>query len=228
MLVRSPMPSPSSPKARHINTNGKRCLNSRKPIGRWLWALVGVFYIGFFVLSVKLTSHIIILYNILVMLNYNICNRILGKGSDLCEKKHLKFWWSQRWLPYTHGYGYNCFIIIFRDFVRICNLALDLNGRLISADQLEYQEALRTNFRDMTDRLSDIFGEQVWKLALPLTLIQRGVIHIGFMLLFLWNGKNSSMEYLNFIRIYFTFFSFFFFFLRIYFTNRQELGSVHS
>ena len=49
----------------------------------------------------------------------------------------------------------------FRDFVAVCGLALDLNARLIGADQLEYQEALRINFQEMAGRLSTLFGEQV-------------------------------------------------------------------
>ena len=43
----------------------------------------------------------------------------------------------------------------------VCSAALDLNGRLISSDQLEYQESLRINFGEMTERLAEIFGEPV-------------------------------------------------------------------
>ena len=43
----------------------------------------------------------------------------------------------------------------------MCSLALDLNGRLIEEDQLEYQENMRQNFRDMVNNLSDILEEQV-------------------------------------------------------------------
>ena len=43
----------------------------------------------------------------------------------------------------------------------MCGLALDLNGRLIEGDQLEYQENMRHNFREMVTRLQDILDEQV-------------------------------------------------------------------
>ncbi len=43
----------------------------------------------------------------------------------------------------------------------VCKKALDLNGRLIDSDQLEYQESLRLNFREMVERLAEIFGESV-------------------------------------------------------------------
>ncbi|KAI0210276.1 Dedicator of cytokinesis protein 9 [Lamellibrachia satsuma] len=48
---------------------------------------------------------------------------------------------------------------IFREFVNVCKTALDLNGRVINSDQLEYQESLDINFREMTERLAEIFGE---------------------------------------------------------------------
>uniref|UniRef100_T1J4R8 Dedicator of cytokinesis protein 9 n=1 Tax=Strigamia maritima TaxID=126957 RepID=T1J4R8_STRMM len=49
----------------------------------------------------------------------------------------------------------------FRAFVRICNKALELNARLIIADQFEYHEALRMNFKELTLALSDIFHEKL-------------------------------------------------------------------
>ena len=45
--------------------------------------------------------------------------------------------------------------------MNVCSTALDLNGRLISSDQLEYHESLRINFGEMTERLAEIFGEPV-------------------------------------------------------------------
>ena len=48
-----------------------------------------------------------------------------------------------------------------REFIAVCSLALDLNGRLIEEDQLEYQENMRQNFWDMVNNLSDILEEQV-------------------------------------------------------------------
>ena len=48
-----------------------------------------------------------------------------------------------------------------REFIAVCSLALDLNGRLIEGDQLENQENMRQTFRDMVTRLSDILEEQV-------------------------------------------------------------------
>ncbi len=48
-----------------------------------------------------------------------------------------------------------------REFVKICDTGVNLNGRLVNMDQLEYQENLRKNFRDMAERLSEIFDEYV-------------------------------------------------------------------
>ena len=59
-------------------------------------------------------------------------------------------------------------IVYYREFIAVCSSALDLNGRLIEGDQLEYQENMRQNFRDMVTRLADILEEQV--LIVHLTL----------------------------------------------------------
>ena len=56
---------------------------------------------------------------------------------------------------------FSCVFLHCREFIAVCSLALDLNGRLIEEDQLEYQENMRQNFRDMVNNLSDILEEQV-------------------------------------------------------------------
>ncbi|XP_063703194.1 dedicator of cytokinesis protein 9 isoform X3 [Culicoides brevitarsis] len=50
---------------------------------------------------------------------------------------------------------------VFRDFIRICHIALQINGRCISADQVNYQTALQENFQTLCDALSVLFGENV-------------------------------------------------------------------
>ncbi|GCC36412.1 hypothetical protein chiPu_0014906 [Chiloscyllium punctatum] len=50
---------------------------------------------------------------------------------------------------------------IFREFVSVCSLALDLNERLIKEDQIEYHEGLKANFKDMVKELSEITHEQI-------------------------------------------------------------------
>uniref|UniRef100_A0A4W4EVY2 Dedicator of cytokinesis 11 n=1 Tax=Electrophorus electricus TaxID=8005 RepID=A0A4W4EVY2_ELEEL len=50
---------------------------------------------------------------------------------------------------------------MFRRFVQACNMALDINERLIKEDQYEYHEGLKCNFKSMVKELSDIIHEQV-------------------------------------------------------------------
>lgn len=50
---------------------------------------------------------------------------------------------------------------IFRQFAEACGQALDVNERLIKEDQLEYQEEMRTHYRDMLNELSGIMNEQI-------------------------------------------------------------------
>ncbi|XP_058808456.1 dedicator of cytokinesis protein 9 isoform X2 [Phymastichus coffea] len=51
---------------------------------------------------------------------------------------------------------------VFKEFVKICYTALQINSKLISCDQHEYQEALRENFQKFCQNLSSILGEPVW------------------------------------------------------------------
>ncbi|CAL8326583.1 unnamed protein product [Lota lota] len=51
---------------------------------------------------------------------------------------------------------------IFRRFVEACSMALDMNERLIKEDQFEYQEGLKSNFKDMVKELSDIIHEEIY------------------------------------------------------------------
>ncbi|XP_043926200.1 dedicator of cytokinesis protein 10 isoform X3 [Protopterus annectens] len=50
---------------------------------------------------------------------------------------------------------------IFRQFAQVCGQALELNGRLIKQDQLEYQEEMKSHYRDMLSELSAIMNEQI-------------------------------------------------------------------
>ncbi|XP_077011409.1 dedicator of cytokinesis protein 10 isoform X12 [Tamandua tetradactyla] len=50
---------------------------------------------------------------------------------------------------------------IFRQFAEACGQALDVNERLIKEDQLEYQEELRSHYKDMLGELSTIMNEQL-------------------------------------------------------------------
>lgn len=50
---------------------------------------------------------------------------------------------------------------IFRQFADACGQALDVNERLIKEDQLEYQEELRSHYKDMLGELSAIMNEQI-------------------------------------------------------------------
>ncbi|KAE8584717.1 hypothetical protein XENTR_v10021082 [Xenopus tropicalis] len=52
---------------------------------------------------------------------------------------------------------------IFKHFIQACSIALDLNERLIKDDQIEYQEGLKSNFRDMVKELSEIIHEQMFQ-----------------------------------------------------------------
>ncbi|XP_023704534.1 dedicator of cytokinesis protein 9 isoform X3 [Cryptotermes secundus] len=51
---------------------------------------------------------------------------------------------------------------VFREFVKICYTALQINSKLITSDQHEYQEVLRQNFQKLCHNLSSLFGESLW------------------------------------------------------------------
>jgi hypothetical protein len=57
-----------------------------------------------------------------------------------------------------------CFppFFFFREFVKICYTALQINSKLITSDQHEYQEVLRLNFQKLCHNLSSLFGESLW------------------------------------------------------------------
>ncbi|KAM6448572.1 dedicator of cytokinesis protein 9 isoform 2-T2 [Liasis olivaceus] len=50
---------------------------------------------------------------------------------------------------------------IFRQFVETCGQALEVNERLIKEDQIEYQEEMKANYREMAKELSEIMHEQI-------------------------------------------------------------------
>jgi len=50
---------------------------------------------------------------------------------------------------------------VFRQFVEACGQALAVNERLIKEDQLEYQEEMKANYREMAKELSEIMHEQM-------------------------------------------------------------------
>lgn len=51
---------------------------------------------------------------------------------------------------------------VFREFVKICYTALQINSKLITSDQYEYQEVLRENYQKLCQSLSSLFGEPIW------------------------------------------------------------------
>ncbi|XP_053314862.1 dedicator of cytokinesis protein 10 isoform X2 [Spea bombifrons] len=48
---------------------------------------------------------------------------------------------------------------IFRQFADTCGLALEVNERLIKEDQLEYQEEMKSHYRDILAELSEVMNE---------------------------------------------------------------------
>ncbi|XP_069474277.1 dedicator of cytokinesis protein 10 isoform X2 [Ambystoma mexicanum] len=50
---------------------------------------------------------------------------------------------------------------IFRQFAEACGQALQVNERLIKEDQLEYQEEMKSHYKDMLSELSAIMDEQL-------------------------------------------------------------------
>ncbi|CAG4968488.1 unnamed protein product [Colias eurytheme] len=47
----------------------------------------------------------------------------------------------------------------FREFLTVCHAALQLNAKLISSDQVSYQEALEANYYKLSDSLSTFLGQ---------------------------------------------------------------------
>ncbi|KAG8580936.1 hypothetical protein GDO81_007483 [Engystomops pustulosus] len=50
---------------------------------------------------------------------------------------------------------------IFRQFADTCGLALEVNERLIKEDQLEYQEEMKSHYREILTELSEVMNEPV-------------------------------------------------------------------
>ncbi|XP_071839033.1 dedicator of cytokinesis protein 11-like isoform X31 [Apostichopus japonicus] len=50
---------------------------------------------------------------------------------------------------------------IFRDFVRICGLALEVNATLIKEDQVQYHEDMEKNYRQMVINIGALMGEKL-------------------------------------------------------------------
>uniref|UniRef100_A0A670YRG4 Dedicator of cytokinesis 10 n=1 Tax=Pseudonaja textilis TaxID=8673 RepID=A0A670YRG4_PSETE len=50
---------------------------------------------------------------------------------------------------------------IFRQFAEACGQALEVNERLIKEDQLEYQEEMKSHYKNMLSELSEVMNEQV-------------------------------------------------------------------
>lgn len=51
---------------------------------------------------------------------------------------------------------------VFREFVRVCYAALQLNSQLVRSDQTEYQAALKQNFHKLVQELSALLSESLW------------------------------------------------------------------
>ena len=62
----------------------------------------------------------------------------------------------------SHTKFINCNYLIFREFVKICYTALQINSKLITSDQHEYQEVLRENYQKLCQNLSSLLGEPIW------------------------------------------------------------------
>ncbi|KAJ0181700.1 hypothetical protein K1T71_002422 [Dendrolimus kikuchii] len=59
---------------------------------------------------------------------------------------------------------------IFKDFLTVCHSALQLNAKLISADQTPYHEALESNYYKLSDSLSSILGQPLHDILMNGTL----------------------------------------------------------
>lgn len=68
---------------------------------------------------------------------------------------------EERVAPYVLYMALSPSLPHFRQFVEACGHALAVNERLIKEDQLEYQEEMKANYREMAKELSEIMHEQV-------------------------------------------------------------------
>lgn len=50
---------------------------------------------------------------------------------------------------------------VFKEFLKVCHTALQINSKLISSDQLNYQEVLEDNYYKLCDSLSSLLGEKL-------------------------------------------------------------------
>lgn len=64
---------------------------------------------------------------------------------------------------------------VFRQFVEACGQALAINERLIKEDQLEYQEEMKANYREMARELSEIMREQICPLEEKASVLSNSV-----------------------------------------------------
>ena len=94
---------------------------------------------------------------------------------DMSRTAHLVTWvmlprifqnhrtsYPKRWLFWFCMTPYHNFHpVFFREFVKICYTALQINSRLITPDQHEYQEVLQQNFQKLCNSLSSLFGESL-------------------------------------------------------------------
>ncbi|XP_045766053.1 dedicator of cytokinesis protein 9 isoform X2 [Maniola jurtina] len=55
---------------------------------------------------------------------------------------------------------------IFKEFLTVCHAALQLNAKLISSDQVTYQEALEANYYKLSDSLSSVLGQPLQDILL--------------------------------------------------------------
>ncbi|XP_055964482.1 dedicator of cytokinesis protein 9 isoform X17 [Sorex fumeus] len=64
---------------------------------------------------------------------------------------------------------------VFRQFVEACGQALAVNERLIKEDQVEYQEEMKANYREMAKELSEIMREQICPLEEKASVLPNSV-----------------------------------------------------
>ncbi|GJQ81155.1 hypothetical protein Trydic_g20295 [Trypoxylus dichotomus] len=51
---------------------------------------------------------------------------------------------------------------VYREFMKICYSALQVNSKIISPEQQQYQDVLRQNYKKLSSSLSTLFGESLW------------------------------------------------------------------